>query len=528
MARISRRSVLAAAGASAAASAARAAGVSSAAKNKLIFISDVHIGDNSPTVWYQQRYHEPYLKAIFDYVNANAGSIRELIILGDFVDFWTYPPDVRPPGFAAIAAANPGVFGPAGMLNQALDALGGKVSYLPGNHDMGVRQSDLDTVGGRRKVRLLDQELYFPLGADRSIVCAHGHGYTMFNAPDPTTRLAPLPIGHFITRSYCHMLARTLKPGQTVADLANQGAPDSIDLGGLVKSLDFDSVIDTVVNYASNEMRMKLDEPIVLPSGDTTTLGEVKTIYNKLWHNWIEWGGGGDAGELIAKKVALADMLNGTYLPWFAQKMALENDASLVVMGHTHVPVRGLENAFVDYVNTGFDCASMPDMAKRHATFIELDTFTLQAQIMQVTGDGAGGYAVAPFDGARRETIVYSPNFDFSTYVAIDNSGGAGDLVRADYSAKEGYFVVPPPARVARGEKARFWIQDEPGGNGSSGTATYANAGASLTLKFGCPTGVKANNASGADFRSRYPGRELGPLNDVAKFGHPFFVEFLA
>ncbi|HSC61941.1 MAG TPA: hypothetical protein VLC29_11980, partial [Rhizomicrobium sp.] len=89
MARLTRRSVLAGAAVSTAAlgveKAARAAGV----RSKLVVISDVHIGDNSPTVWYQQKYHEPYLLALFDHVIANADSIQELIILGDFVDFWT-------------------------------------------------------------------------------------------------------------------------------------------------------------------------------------------------------------------------------------------------------------------------------------------------------------------------------------------------------------------------------------------------------------------------------------------------------
>src|ERR1041385_167921 len=98
MARITRRGVL---GTAAAATAALGLPGSlrgeTWSRNKIVVLSDVHIGDNSPTVWYQQKYHEPYLTALFDHVVANADQISELVILGDFVDFWTYPPDRRPP-----------------------------------------------------------------------------------------------------------------------------------------------------------------------------------------------------------------------------------------------------------------------------------------------------------------------------------------------------------------------------------------------------------------------------------------------
>jgi hypothetical protein len=69
MAKITRRRVLKSAAAAAAlASIARPA--FGAASGKIVVLSDVHIGDNSPTVWYQQKYHEPYLAALFDHVIA--------------------------------------------------------------------------------------------------------------------------------------------------------------------------------------------------------------------------------------------------------------------------------------------------------------------------------------------------------------------------------------------------------------------------------------------------------------------------
>jgi UDP-2,3-diacylglucosamine pyrophosphatase LpxH len=531
MARLTRRSVVAGAAISTAAiGAAKAARnlPGAAPRNTLVVISDVHIGDNSPTVWYQQKYHEPYLKALFDHVIANADSIQELVILGDFVDFWTYPPDRRPPSFADIVAANPNVFGRDGMLNAALVALQGRVSYVPGNHDMSITQADLDSIAATRRYRISLQTdgAYFPAGTDRKILCGHGHHWTMFNAPDMTTRLAPLPIGHFATRAFCYQLAQILKPGQTVADLRGQGIPTGLDLGGLLKSIN-GSMIDTVVNYASAQTGLPMTQPIVLPSGDTTTLSEVSEIYRPLWSNWKALGANDDEGKLIAFKAALADIRNGTYLPWFAQREALATPAELVVYGHTHVPVRGLKDGFVDYVNTGFDCASMPDMASRHFTFVEVDLPTLQPRIMQVTDDAVSGFAVSQYTGAKRDEVVPSPAVDFSTYVTIDNRGGASDLTLTAAQAKDGFFVVAPPASVPRGETARFWIQDDPGGEGTKGTATYQGANGPVTLAFGCPTGVSSNIASGADFRAGTAKDDAGALNHMPHTGHPLFVQFL-
>jgi UDP-2,3-diacylglucosamine pyrophosphatase LpxH len=91
-------------------------------KNQIIALSDIHIGTNAPTVWYQKDIHEPYLVTVLDWIIQNASSIRELILLGDVVDFWTYPPDEEPPSFDAIIAANPKLFGPNGKLSEVLTA----------------------------------------------------------------------------------------------------------------------------------------------------------------------------------------------------------------------------------------------------------------------------------------------------------------------------------------------------------------------------------------------------------------------
>ena len=74
-------------------------------------LSDIHIGDNSNTCWYQASVHEPYLVAALDFIADNAEMFQEVVLLGDLVDTWTYAPSVTPPTMADIIAKNPNVLG---------------------------------------------------------------------------------------------------------------------------------------------------------------------------------------------------------------------------------------------------------------------------------------------------------------------------------------------------------------------------------------------------------------------------------
>ena len=523
MARINRRAVVAGVGASALAGPVGAALPPIAAgRTKVVFLSDVHIGDNSPTVWYQKDFHEPYLVALLDHVIAQAGEVRELIILGDFIDYWTYPPSRRPPGFRQIADANPAIFGPRGKLAQVLSALKGRVTYVPGNHDMGVTQRDLDFLVSREgwRIQVRDEEAYFPLAPDRRLACSHGHRWTMFNAPDLSTPLAPLPLGHFVTRAVAHMLARDLPPGRSVADLPDQGAPNGIELTKLAGSIN-GSLIESAVNYAVKTTGISEAEPIILPDGRTTNLGEVKVNYQGLWARWATAVG----GDLSAAKAAAADV-NGRYLAWFAQRLALQNGAELVVFGHTHAPKSGLKDGFINYVNTGFDCPSRPDIGTKHPTFIEVETTTLTARLRQVTARPDGTYAIEDH-AAPADTLVYAPNLDFSTYVSVDNSQGASDLVRRTNAEIHGRYVVGPPAVIPKGHVTRFWIQDNAGVRGSEGVVSYERAGGStVDLHFGCPTGTASNFAGGAPFQARVGGGDWAASDVAPRRGRPLFVRF--
>ena len=97
--------------------------------------------------------------------------------------------------------------------------------------------------------------------------------------------------------------------------------------------------------------------------------------------------------------------------------------------------------------------------------------------------------------------------------------------------AKEGYYVVPPPASIDPGESVHFWLQDYPGSAGSDGTVTYKQDtdGRIFTLSYRCPyLGIyhTENFASGGDELTTKSGGQTKFSKDIATKGFPFFVNY--
>jgi len=502
-------------------------------KNKIIVLSDIHISTNEPTNWYQKKIHEPYLSAILDYVIRESDSIQELILLGDIFDSWTYPPDRKPPTFTDFLNANPNIFGVNGKLSQALTALQGKVTYVNGNHDMEIAEHDLHQIqtSSNYKIKYCPQPIYYvqtPKG--KKIAFTHGHIFTMFNAPYLQTAISPLPLGYFITRSVAYMLNKTLKPGQTVADLPGQGAPNSINLEGLVSSVDAAissgsmGLVNLVLDYIMEVTGIPQDEPIILPNGHTTTMAQAKEVYRNLQNKWVsDWGGGRD-GILATLKSAIADF-NGTYIAWFAQRSALMSDSDLIVLGHTHIPKLGITKGFVKYANNGFECPSSPDIPSQRVTFSVVDTDNCQASIYQVIKQNTS-YPISLYS-APPDSVISSTSMDYSCYVIIDNTKGTSTLNLSQSNAEDGHYVVSPPQQIIPGQKREFWLQDYPGLVGSKGSVTYSVGGPSMTFRYACPFLFSPNHCSGANFYTSTDGVNWSKLNEIKTKGFPFFVKFV-
>lgn len=518
----------------------------------VVAISDVHLGTDGPTVWYQRHLHEPYLLRLLEWVATQADHIAELVLLGDIVDLWTYPADEVPPTFADIVACHPAVLGPDGAIARVLDALDGRVSYLAGNHDMGITADDvalLASPGGHHVVLREGGESgrapYVPV---EGIGFTHGHEHTLFNAPDDVAPWAPLPLGYFVTRAVATGAARLLEPGQTVAELANQGSPNGIDLQSLVGiagGLGARSVGAAVIDLVCAATGFGLDDQIAMPDGSTVTMREARAAHADVWTRWSDRHGGGRVGHANAVRAAIADF-DGSHLGWAAQRVAFEHDLDLIVMGHTHLPISGLDGSMVDYVNSGFDCPSGPDLDRadepQHVTFAVIDTSPdLEARTSVRPHDdrpfegriwAVGEVDCAPVE-APRTSVVHGASVDYSCYVVVDNEEGAADLELVSCEAVVGSWVVPPPPKIPAGTEGRFWLQDLLGPSGSAGTATYRRVGSAahegeelLELAFACPVVVGTNAASGTSTLRTRTGD--GPWRDdrVALWGHPFSVAF--
>ena len=511
-------------------------------KARTVVISDVHIGSNVPTCWYQRAVHEPYLATVLDYIAAFASDVDnpvgKLVLLGDLFDFWTYPPDQQPPTVDDIIAANDVILGPDGKLAKAVQALNGNVVYLHGNHDIGVTQADLDRLPlGGYHIPLIDDLVV----DDTGIVLTHGHLFTMFNAPDDRYP-GDVPVGHFVTRAIAYLLENTLAPGKTAADLPSQGSPYGFDLTsfapGLLAQLAGPSITGILLDYFSARCGLPETQPILMADGSQMTISDAKAKYDGLWDDWVARYGGGEVGELIAAKAVHADY-DGGYMAWFAEKAAWDNGAHGAVTGHTHVPKQGIQNSTCLYVNCGFECPAVPDVAAGAAAFnfgvISSDgTPTLWCVIKQ-----DGTYCVGPSPPVCNpdtglptcpDQVVYSPFSDFSCYITIANATSE-DLTKTAETADTGYYVTDPPDTIPAGATARFWLQDFPGIQGAEGGTTYVPSGGgdSLGFSYGCPTGIFQNYASGGSSfvaGSGSPPASSQPPNTVPPYGHPLFVDF--
>lgn len=512
-------------------------------RRHLVVLSDVHLGTDAPTVWFQPEVHGDSLARLLRWVVAERTSIRELILLGDVVDLWTYPADEVPPTFADIVAARPEVLGPDGLLAACLDALDGAVTYVPGNHDLALTAEEVALVRSRggHHLRLVDDVPYQPAPG---VLVEHGHHHTMFNAPAEHGPWAPLPLGYFVTRAVSTMWARRLEPGRTVADLPDQGAPNGLDLGALgavASGIGSVSIAAALIDIVSGSTKVGLDEPIRMPDGSTATLRQAREVYADSWTRWSDANGGGIVGYGAAFRATMADA-DGSYLGWFAQQRALRHGAELVVMGHTHAPIGGLDDALVDYVNSGFDCPSAPDQAREanplQMTFAVIDLEPAsgtasdddapEASVWAVAADGIG-----PID-VPTTRVVGARGHDYSCYVVIDNTAGAHDLERVAFGAANGVWPVEPPERIAAGDEGRCWLQDLLGAAGSDGWVTYRRLGADGTpleeqdpieLRFSCPT-LGTNACSGWSTFATRTGSDPWRDQRVAHWGHPFSVAF--
>ena len=500
------------------------------AKRYAVVLSDIHIGDNSPTCWYQKSVHEQALSTALSWVAAQKNVVKEVLFLGDMFDMWTYPPSVRPPSMSKIIAANPDLLGPHGPLAGLVKALPGQVRLMLGNHDITLKQADIDTLNGslggnvtRGERIIFDPRQWRALwGTKARTVFSHGHHWCMFNAPDATSRWGTLPIGHFVTRAIAYNVAKRLSgtPGKTAAHLPGHGNPSGINVSAIVAALNSrDDLARFLLTYICRTLGMPPTEPIIMPDGSTSSCAAAMQIYSGLFTRWVKMENGHTQN---AARAAKADW-GGDDLAWFAQRLALQTGSDLVVMGHTHKPVSGLEVAPANYVNSGFECVPAPD-TQDHFTLTVVDLETAVGKLFTVTGS-----RVVPINVPRMPSAILSPFQDYSCYVGLINDGPKPlRLLNKDKDAAS-YWVVEPPTQIdAHAKRIGIWLSDTFGPHGSAGSFTYTDGAKTLKFSFSCPFRVYSNTVSSPVplYETRVGKAHDWRIGGVQGSGYPLQVRF--
>ncbi|MFZ2445913.1 MAG: metallophosphoesterase [Syntrophobacteraceae bacterium] len=178
-----------------------AAQVSGAAeRNKIIFISDLHMNVDASYSWLVD-HADDLAKFISDV--ASRADVAEVVILGDLVDEWVAPVKNTPNTFTDVLTAgnNTAIVAALQELCANPDI---KVTYVTGNHDMLSFEDENKAILAATfpGLQIVSQSPGMGAYAKNQVIWAeHGHRYTMFNAPDTWSHPGShLPMGYFISR----------------------------------------------------------------------------------------------------------------------------------------------------------------------------------------------------------------------------------------------------------------------------------------------------------------------------------------
>jgi predicted phosphodiesterase len=314
---------------------------------KQIFISDIHMGDERS----MKPSPHPYgwlIKNIAKLTNFLSEQLKDpdvgqVVILGDLFDRWVIPADLPPlEAFDSICSNsdNSGIID-----NLKALAKSGKLSYVPGNHDMSLSQEDIPTVEEFFK-RTFDginficyeNNEHQPTGVypddDKKpkLVAEHGNMYCVFNAPDIWTNpdSSFLPLGYFISRLVAYKVSKTGK-SENDWNIAvkyfheHEGEPNVIH-----------DLILAVARDANWPRTAPIDMGNISGFAPAITVDEVANKYRELMANWDKDKNHNKNRSWVAIE---GDTPLGLSWPAYAYYLGPNTDPNIkvVIFGHTHV-----------------------------------------------------------------------------------------------------------------------------------------------------------------------------------------------
>ncbi|MCK9170127.1 MAG: metallophosphoesterase [Treponema sp.] len=352
--------------------------------NKIAVISDVHIGRKSDG-WFNGLY--PAFLNIILYKIALDSRIKKLIILGDFFDTWLCPPELKPFKNASEVAESwkNALFMPA--LRKCIE-LCDEVWYIPGNHDMGITQEDLNTVSENGKTMILKEpqtysaELLFNHHSETKYIrFEHGHASDLFNAPvseSDTDTLQGLPFGYYVTRLAAEEscdLEKILQKAYTKSSSVSFDT-EKQEPGGVFIKLFVDALVAISNAHRADDDKLTDDSVIRMASPYTdVTVADVKKSYHSLLGKYEKFRKdpvNSDKPDefhryylFSVSKKSLCQYAHEKFGKvsiklWFKRIFSNLPFEKIVIMGHTHYAMKeyvtNTETTGI-YANTGCICS---------------------------------------------------------------------------------------------------------------------------------------------------------------------------
>lgn len=369
---------------------------------KTILFSDLHIGLNLPTNWYQKTFHQKYLKALLNYIVQEGAHIQDVVILGDWFDYWMYAPTGPiPANLDEIFDANPEVFSasPDGDFITCMDSIQGRFYYINGNHDMTVKAADINRRFRRlstkgREVICRDNPQENVVYQSGAIYAEHGHRHSLFCRPDydRNNTYRPLPLGYFLARTWSGRTAACCED----ATCLGQRAPVENSLFGadmlcfteIIKATAKKSVLAKLVLYALVAIIGKTNPEeyhYVLQDGTSINAVEAAKLFP----------------ELTIRRDLKGFLVDVNHSLTRAGEKLCKQGSRVVIMGHTHVPEiklylfrQNFKLCSGIYVNTGFLSPGLAELEQKKSMFtfaeVELIKEKYIVRLKKVDYPGAG------------------------------------------------------------------------------------------------------------------------------------------
>lgn len=354
-------------------------------RDKIVIISDLHLGNDisySETVAHIKRLEE-FLTEV-----RTSKTVKELVIAGDMFDDWYIPTRTDTYGGGTQAsfvrktvATNKGVFD---VLNRIIMEGKVKVTYIPGNHDMGFTAENINiAMPGVNQARDGGDKFgigtYYPEGYPE-IAIEHGHRYDFFCslAPGANEADAPgatLPPGYFFARIAANSFVNpTTKEAATKVPeviLNNEGDPEQYSKHQYYKLWKFvmeeviyvsDSFSEPIIKTNVGNFTKTYSINDIMPRNSESDGSIQMNLYNGLFTqtNWNLRSRYNNVPVMTEINKAIAGSLQTEFLDDQSKIQYFQNPLSnvrVVIFGHTHKPMvkslKNLDGKDCIYANSG-------------------------------------------------------------------------------------------------------------------------------------------------------------------------------